>query len=151
MVEAAKAQNPFATSKPTELEASNHCPHMARLGVCLEPAMCFLIHSVPGDASLSTQAKAFNPFAAGISTASKEFTPPVAEQEQSSQQAGIVSMLSRAGLEAQVDQELGTIFIAQFEQCSCCHGLINNCRGEICEDLGMCFCVSESFHQDEDD
>ena len=48
-----------------------------------------------------------------------------------------------------MDPELGTIFIKQFESCTCCHGLINNCRGELCENLGMCFCVSQAFHEDQ--
>ncbi len=40
MVEQAKAHNPFGS------DSANCCPHMARLGICLEPAMCFLIHKV---------------------------------------------------------------------------------------------------------
>lgn len=85
MVQAAESQNPFAA----QLDQSNYCPHMARLGVCLEPEMCFLIHEVPGEmssdsiAKMSTAAKAFNPFAAGGSSssglASKEFVPPTQE------------------------------------------------------------------------
>ena len=76
MVEAAKAINPFALKTPT-LDITNHCPHMARLGVCLEPAMCFLIHQVADartQAQMTTAAKEFNPFAAS-SSASKEFVP----------------------------------------------------------------------------
>ena len=83
MVEAAKAHNPFATQ--AQIEASNCCPHMARLGVCLEPEMCFLIHIIPAGSSgaaapieMSTQAKSFNPFASNsgtISTQAKAFVP----------------------------------------------------------------------------
>lgn len=55
--EAAKAQNPFAIAANTEnanqLEISNHCPHMARLGVCLEPVMCFLIHKIEVPAEMT--------------------------------------------------------------------------------------------------
>ncbi len=98
---------------------------------------------------MSTAAKAFNPFAVSSSVnagASKEFVP---QQQEQSAQAGIIQMLSRMGLEAQVDPELGTIFIQQFEECTCCHGLINNCKGQFCENLGMCFCVSEALHGDQ--
>ena len=155
MVEAARAQNPFATQagQTDQLDITNFCPHMTRLGVCLEPQMCFLIHKVSTaevPEQMTTQAKAFNPFAAAAGTPvtvkTKEFLPGQ-EQEQTAQ-TGIISMLGRMGMEAQVDPELGTIFIQQFESCSCCHGLINNCRGELCENLGMCFCVSDAFHQD---
>jgi len=91
---------------------------MARLGVCLEPEMCFLIHKVPSSeapAQMTAQAKAFNPFAvaeAGSAgnIATKEFKPPAQESDQTAQ-AGIISMLGRMGMEAQVDPELGTIFI----------------------------------------
>ena len=55
---------------------------MERLGICLEPAMCFLIHKIPASAGgdvpseLSTSAKAFNPFAANAGKAeAKEFVP----------------------------------------------------------------------------
>eukprot|EP00354_Favella_ehrenbergii_P000819 CAMPEP_0170463356 /NCGR_PEP_ID=MMETSP0123-20130129/8499_1 /TAXON_ID=182087 /ORGANISM="Favella ehrenbergii, Strain Fehren 1" /LENGTH=116 /DNA_ID=CAMNT_0010728769 /DNA_START=218 /DNA_END=568 /DNA_ORIENTATION=+ len=115
--------------------------------------MCFLIHedssSGPAQVQMSTAAKQFNPFAAGGAAPSftKDFVP-VQQEEPQTAQTGIVSMLSRMGLDVQVDAELGTILIAKFENCDCCHGMINNCRGEICEDLGMCFCVSNSFHQD---
>ncbi len=103
MVDAAKAHNPFANT--TQAEVSNCCPHMARLGICLEPEMCFLIHNTSepsgqSAAQMSTAAKAFNPFAAaspGTGGGSKEFVP---QQQEQSAQAGIIQMLSRMGLEA---------------------------------------------------
>ena len=80
MVEAAKAFNPFTAQAHSDI--SNHCPHMARLGFCPEPAMCFLIHTLSQDqggappTGLSAQAKAFNPFAAGaVSAEAKSFVP----------------------------------------------------------------------------
>ena len=84
MVEAAKAHNPFATGAATtnKLDITNCCPNMARLGICLEPQMCFLIHIIPTEdapAQMTAQAKAFNPFAAGTqatSVSAKEFKPP---------------------------------------------------------------------------
>ena len=69
MVEAAQAQNPFASGAATlssEYDPANNCPFMPRLGVCLEPDCCFLIHKVPNSgvsSELSSQAKSFNPFA----------------------------------------------------------------------------------------
>ena len=82
MVDAAKAFNPFANT--TQAEVSNQCPYMERLGVCLEPEMCFLIHNTSCSSGqsavqMSTAAKAFNPFAAaspgGTGGGSKEFVP----------------------------------------------------------------------------
>ena len=63
---------------------------------------------------MSAAAKAFNPFAAGAVTAqAKEFRMPTQTEPQQppSAQAGIISMLSRMGIEAQVDPEVGTILI----------------------------------------
>ena len=153
MVQAAQSYNPFAASA----DQTNCCTYMARWGVCLEPGMCFLFHKVQDSSApqstppaMSTAAREFNPFAAGsASIQAKEFKPPVQEQE-STAQAGIISMLSRMGLDAQVDSELGTIYIQQIESCDCCHGLINNCNGDMCEQLGMCYCISEKFHEAED-
>ena len=79
MVEAAKAQNPFAS----KVDDSNCCTYMARWGVCLEPGMCFLYHKVQDSATpsaipaeMSTAAKELNPFAAGsTSFQAKEFNP----------------------------------------------------------------------------
>lgn len=91
MVEAAHQHNPFAP----QLDTSNYCPHMARLGICLEPEMCFLIHEIPGTksaeniATMSTAAKSFNPFASSgaVSSQSKEFVPSAQE---SNSQTGII-------------------------------------------------------------
>ena len=81
--------------------------------------MCHLVHMIPSaqvPAQMSAQAKAFNPFAAGAAQAStsvtaKEFRPPGEQENEQTAQSGIISMLNRMGMEAQVDSELGTIFI----------------------------------------
>ena len=151
MVDIAQAaQNAFAMDK------TNHCPHLARLGICLEPEMCFLLHDVASIEStatpqMSTAAKEFNPFAQNSGTSSstfKEFVPGQKEEVQTAQ-SGIIDMLGRIGMEVQVDPELGTVFVQQFENCTCCHGMINNCRGDFCENIGMCFCVSDTFHKNQ--
>ena len=63
--------------------------------------------------------------------------------------SGIIQMLSRMGMDVQVDPELGTIFIEQIEDCECCHGMINNCNGDFCENIGMCYCLAETFHKEQ--
>ena len=83
MVEVA---NPFGggADKAEQVEPGTCCPHMARLGVCLEPQMCFMVHRIPSVKSaekLSTEAKEFNPFTAQAATGgSKEFNPEVSYQ-----------------------------------------------------------------------
>ena len=62
---------------------------------------------------MTTQAKAFNPFAAvtgtPVSVKAKDFVP--GQEPEQSAQSGIISMLGRMGMEAQVDPDVGTIFI----------------------------------------
>ena len=89
-----------APNKDPLLDRTNFCPHMDRLGICLEPEMCFLIHRAE-PSQLSTQAQAFNPFMANpLNTQSKEFVPPQTTQEPPTVQSGIISMLNRMGMDA---------------------------------------------------
>ena len=90
--------------------------------------MCFLVHPIKSaqeTAELATKAQATNPFATG-QPASAEFTPDAPRSEQ----AGVVDILSKLGYEAQVDPDMGTIFIKQIESCTCCSGFVNNCKGQ---------------------
>ena len=107
--------------------------------------MCFLKHKVPGTETSS------NPFAnAAAFNEVKEFVPPTdtpAMPDESSQ-AGILAMLKSLGYEAEVDPENRTIFIKKFEDCECCHGLVNSCGGEFCQNLGLCHCISAALHDD---
>ena len=142
--------------------------------------MCFLKHKVPGQAdsqipastnpfdsgSIGDNPFGANPFGGGDTGGFKEFTPskefvpnnqfvpskefiPKSEQPESSQ-SGILAMMKQLGYEAEVDHENNTVFIKKFEDCSCCHGLINSCDGDFCENLGLCHCISAAIHQDSD-
>ena len=119
-----EATNKAAGDNQTaEAYSDDFCPHMALLGVCLEPAMCFLKHPTDGGttaqtAALSTAAKEFNPFAAQPTAATKEWNPNAAAPQ--SEQAGIMEMLKQMGLEAQIDPDMGTIFMPPSESCTCC-------------------------------
>ena len=70
MVEATKNFDQPQFSSNTDI-----CPHMGLLGVCPEPAMCFLKHKQETPAEFQTAAAAFNPFAAQPSVAFREFNP----------------------------------------------------------------------------
>ena len=36
----------------------------------------------------------------------------------------------------------GTVFTVEHRKnCQCCHGHVNNCQGEACQNLGICFCM----------
>lgn len=38
--------------------------------------------------------------------------------------------------------ELRDVWIPTSAKCECCHGRVYDCSGEVCGDLGMCFCYS---------
>jgi hypothetical protein len=58
-----------------------------------------------------------------------------------------VAGLKALGFDLEVDKEMGLISIKQFEGCECCMGNVNMCSGEICANLGMCYCIY-SYIQD---
>ena len=58
----------------------------------------------------------------------------------------MIDKLTKLGFGTQVDQDMGTIFIAKFESCQCCSGFVNNCKGQECDFLGLCYCVSAFMH-----
>jgi len=41
----------------------------------------------------------------------------------------------------QSDDGSGIVFYKQSESCECCKGFVNMCQGDICEALGVCYCV----------
>ena len=122
--------------------SEEYCEFMALLGVCLEPAMCELRHIQQSTAQLSEQAKEFNPFAPGAKVPTKEFDPAAPK----SQQSGILDILSSMGMDVQIDPDMGTVFVKEFEDDPCCKGFINNCKGVACQSLGMCSSVIAALH-----
>ena len=143
-----EATNMNEASNPFHMKTANDdiCPHMSLLGVCPEPAMCFLKHTTETPAEFSTAAKEFNPFAAQPAVASREFNP---EAQPLSEQEALQDILCKMGFDAQVDQDMGTIFMKSIEDCSCCKGFVNNCKGKACDNLGMCFCIAARMHEDQ--
>ncbi len=59
--------------------------------------------------------------------------------------------LRALGFDVEVDKELRTILIKQFESCECCGGFINLCDGDICSALGMCVCLHTFVQEKEYD
>jgi hypothetical protein len=49
--------------------------------------------------------------------------------------------LKKLGFDVEVDTELRTIKIKQFEDCKCCDGIVNLCDGDMCEHMGLCVCI----------
>ena len=113
-----------------EEEYQECCPYIERLGVCLEPEACFLRHQ-----TLNLKAKEFIPGQSvpkgvpkkekkpeGLNIGGKEFK--------------ITSTFDEGG------EYAGTIhYVEQCKDCKCCKGEINNCSGEACKHLGICYCT----------
>lgn len=38
----------------------------------------------------------------------------------------------------------------QYKDCYCCKGLIYKCEGEVCKNLGVCFCKAKEDYDDEE-
>ena len=155
VIQTADEAKQITDDQEKQVKGGHSCPHMARLGVCLEPKMCFLVHKVTPVAQVMTNekmsvtAKEFNPFTAQAqSAASKEFNPEVTYAPVS-QQANVIDSIKKMGIDAQVDSEMGTIFVQKFESCTCCKGFVNNCQGKECEFLGQCSCVTRSAHDEQ--
>ena len=35
-----------------------------------------------------------------------------------------------------------TVYVAEDKKsCECCHGMVNMCSGEMCKNLGICYCM----------
>ena len=41
-------------------------------------------------------------------------------------------------------------FNPEFGDCECCHGYIDNCKGDVCKDLGICQCVMRKEMEDDE-
>ena len=50
-----------------------------------------------------------------------------------------------------MDKESGLTFYKGSTGCNCCKGYINNCRGAACENLGICYCVADAMHNQEEE
>ena len=57
--------------------------------------------------------------------------------------------LKQLGFDVEVDIELKTIKIKQFEDCKCCDGIVNLCDGDMCEHMGLCVCIQTYLHEAE--
>lgn len=109
------------------------CPYFERMGVCLEPEACFLRHK-----TMNIQAQEFNPNAAS-------FQPIDAGQIDSTNSTEAALKEFEKGLGAITtfgDSEYGQLYYVETRaSCDCCKGYVNNCSGEACANLGICFCM----------
>ena len=114
-----------------EDEPSDVCPYIQRMGVCLEPAACSLKHK-----TMNINAKEFVP---GQSpNADKEFVPGQITQADEVQGYNFESRYVE-------DEEFGMageiLNVEARKDCVCCKGDVNNCSGEACANLGICYCM----------
>ena len=118
-------------SVPTMQEEKQVCPYIARMGICLEPKMCCLIHN-----TMSMNAKEFVP---GSGAEIPEWTPDEAAQPKMPEGMKDPNL----NVEFMQDDEFGAelMFVESRMNCACCKGYVNACDGEACANLGICFCM----------
>ena len=46
-------------------------------------------------------------------------------------------------MEAMIKEFENTIFIKEMEDCECCRGFVEECKGQTCKILGQCFCFTK--------
>ena len=113
-----------------EMEPSEVCPYIGRMGVCLEPAACSLKHK-----TMNLNAKEFVPGGGNI----PDYVP--GEQDYTQQDYGGAIEKQKFG----EDDEFGIggdiYFLKERENCTCCRGYVNNCSGDACANLGVCYCT----------
>ena len=121
------------------------CPYFERMGVCLEPAACFLKHK-----TMNINAKEFVPnFAAGPkpqndptqiqSTDLGDQASANIEKALKEAQASSLGMIGTMDGPEGMQRMLYTV--ESRLKCKCCHGIVNNCQGQICKELGICYCM----------
>ena len=114
--------------------SSELCPYIERMGVCLEPEACFLRHTVMNAKAKEWTPGSFNPSpegTTGTSTAKLEGT-----LNRTAAMGGItMEQFDEGGIKQ-------TMYISEDKKdCPCCGGAVNMCSGEMCEQLGICYCM----------
>ncbi len=118
------------------------CPYIGRYGVCLEPVVCDLKHKRFDN--LDAPSFEFKP---QMTTNVSDFVPTAPAAEESKQIDPKDQMASKGLNITETMAEDGSNFygslmtVEERKSCKCCHGDVNNCDGEECAFLGICFCV----------
>ena len=109
------------------------CPYIERMGVCLEPEACFLRHST----GMNAKAKEWTP---GSFTPAPEVSTGTGKLEGSLNRTAAMGGITMEQFdEGGIKQ---TMYISEDKKdCPCCHGAVNMCNGEMCEQLGICYCM----------
>ena len=102
------------------------CPYVERMGVCLEPNACFLKHKT-------------------MNLKAKEFIPSMSPPQMPAEEKKVSDSADPSTYQTYFDdnEEYGGVvhFVESSKNCQCCGGLVNNCKGEACQQLGVCYCI----------
>ena len=127
------------------------CSYFENYGFCLEFDACQDCNPALNPHSDEEEAKTAPATTTAFSTASVPFKPAAKKTEALSAESQSFKPAAKAHQEAAndpfMDENLGTYVEAQ-KDCKCCWGYVNNCTGEACNFLGICFCVSTMIHND---
>ena len=78
-----------------------------------------------------------------------EFRPKKKEEQKKEVAYGKVKEFAEGVgyVESVFEDDTGIIYVEQSANCPCCKGIVNMCQGEMCEQLGTCYCVVHMQHE----
>ncbi len=128
--------SPYPSSPFNEM-----CPYEQRTGNCLAKLMCPFKHE------LNTSAMGFVPRKDKRGAPAPVVPSPVQYYPQPQLQPQYPPVRrfdsEEAALE-ELDEFDPMEFVEQFKDCPCCHGHVYGCSGDVCKDLGVCYCKAGS-------
>ncbi|CDW74676.1 UNKNOWN [Stylonychia lemnae] len=110
------------------------CRVYERMGVCLEPAVCQYTHPTYLVQTLSDQQVA----GSQLNLNAVEFKPKKKNVEVSQEEA----------IYAKFEKMEDIYYFESSKSCPCCKGQVNNCNGDACQNLGICYCVVHLSHSE---
>lgn len=69
----------------------------------------------------------------------------------------VIDKMMQDDIENEVMEELGNIsededkWLPKYKDCPCCKGYVFNCSGQVCKDLGQCYCKMTDDCEEEKD
>ncbi len=117
------------------------CPWVQRFNYCIEPAVCDLRHK----SALNTGAQVFKPTTTPAEQNDEQ--KKIEEEIRKQMEANQINTPAFEVLEGDGAGE-AMLYIEKLAGCSCCKGYINNCSGDSCDQLGVCFCFAALSHQE---
>ena len=80
-----------------------------------------------------------NPQASEYHRKIKEFESPEFDVDAEKEEKMMADLIENLAIEQMDDDE--DKYLEKYKNCTCCKGFVNKCKGEVCRDLGQCYCI----------